>query len=78
MSERAEAFMDKWLDENVDVRQLKRPENVVAKMLAKRCLAHARKARIPVEEIVETVGDVEEAIIDELRVITAAAAAKRP
>jgi hypothetical protein len=78
MSERAEAFMDKWLDENVDAKQLRRPENVVAKMLAKRCLADARKAGIPVEEIVETVGDLEQAIIDELRVITAPAVDKQP
>jgi hypothetical protein len=73
MSERAEAFMDKWLDENVDAKPLRQPENVVAKRLAKRCLADARKIGLPTEEIVETVGDVEEAIIDELRVIAAAA-----
>jgi hypothetical protein len=73
MSERAEAFMDKWLDENVSIAHLKRPENVVADMLAKRCLADARKARIPVDEIAETVGDVKEAIADELRIRAAAA-----
>jgi hypothetical protein len=73
MSERAEAFMDKWLDENVDAKQLRQPENIVAKRLAKRCLADARKVGVPTEEIVETIGDVEEAIIDELRVVAAAA-----
>jgi hypothetical protein len=79
MSERAEAFMDKWLDENIDAKQLKRPEKVVAKMLARRCLAAARKAGVAPEEIAETVGDVEEAITDELRVVAASAAAeKRP
>ena len=31
MSERAEAFMDKWLDENVDAKQLRQPENIVAR-----------------------------------------------
>ena len=78
MSERAEAFMDKWLDENIDAKQLNRPEKAVAKTLAKRCLTAARKAGVPLEEIAETVGDVEEAIIDELRMITPAAAEKRP
>jgi hypothetical protein len=79
MSERAEAFMDKWLDENIDAKQLKRPEQVVAKMLARRCLTAARKAGVSLEEIAETVGDVEEAITDELRVLPATAAGeKRP
>jgi hypothetical protein len=78
MSDRAEAFMDKWLDENIDAKQLKRPEKVVAKMLVRRCLTAARKAGVSLEEIAETVGDLEEAITDELRVFATAAAAKRP
>jgi hypothetical protein len=69
MSERAETFMDKWLDDNVSAKQLKRPEKLVVKVLAKRCLADARKAGVPLEEIAETVGDVEQAITDELSVI---------
>ena len=64
--------MDKWFDENVDAAHLKRPENVVAKILAKRCMAAARRAHLSLEEIAETVGDVEEAIVDELRVRAAA------
>ena len=76
MSERAEAFMDKWLDENIDANHLKRPENVVARILAKRCLAAARRAHLSPEEIAETVGDIEEAIVDELRVL--ATAGKQP
>jgi len=78
MSERAEAFMDKWLDENVNQTHLKRPEQVVAKMLAKRCLAAAKKDGIPPDELIETVVDLEQAMIDELRVVAAAAAEKQP
>jgi hypothetical protein len=77
MSERAEAFMDKWLDQNIEAKHLKRPEKVVVRILAKRCLADARKQGVPVEEVVEAVGDVEEAITDELRTIAGAAAEKR-
>lgn len=76
MSERAEAFMDNWLDKNVGAKQSNRPEKVVAKILAKRCLADVKKRGIPLEEIVETVGDIEEAITDELRAVAAATAEK--
>jgi hypothetical protein len=34
---------------------------------ARRCKAEARKSGIPVAELVAVVGDVEEAIVDELR-----------
>ena len=69
----AEEFMDKWLDENVRPAHLRRPEPLVAKVLAKRCVGDAEKAGMKIADLEEAVVDIEEAIADELRVIAAAA-----
>jgi len=68
VNEDAEEFMDKWLDENVKPTHLKRPENIVAKVLAKRCLADAKEAGVEIASLEKVLVDVEEAIVDELRV----------
>ena len=68
MNENAEEFMDKWLDANVKPTHLKRPETIVAKVLAKRCLADAEEAGVDVASLEEVVVNIEEAIVDELRV----------
>ena len=71
MNEREEEFMDKWLDRNINSSQLKHPEPLVAKVLAKRCIADAEKAGVAVEALEEVVVDVEQAISDELKVAKA-------
>ena len=68
----AEEFMDRWLDENVRPAHLRRPEPLVAKVLAKRCVADAEKAGMEIADLEEAVVDIEEAIADDLRVIAAA------
>jgi hypothetical protein len=67
MNEREEEFMDKWLDRNITSSQLKHPESLVAKVLAKRCIADASKEGVAIEALEEVVVDVEEAIADELK-----------
>ena len=66
MRQLAEDFMDKWLQANI----ADRPWNPRATVtgFARRCKADARKSGVPVEALIEVVGDVEQAIIDELRV----------
>ncbi|MFI0849733.1 hypothetical protein [Mesorhizobium sp. IMUNJ 23232] len=67
VSRRAEDFMDEWLDANIAPRYLNNPEQAVP-ILAKQCIAAARKSGLSVEEIEEVVCDIEEAIRDELTV----------
>jgi len=64
VNEREEEFMDKWLDRNITSSQLKHSEPLVAKVLAKRCIADAEKEGVAVV-------DVEQAISDELKVAKA-------
>jgi|EndMetStandDraft_8_1072994.scaffolds.fasta_scaffold23458_4 hypothetical protein len=71
MSEREEDFMDKWLDRNIRSSQLKHPELLVAKVLAKQCVADAEKEGVTREALEEVVVDVEQAISDELKVAKA-------
>jgi len=71
MNEREEEFMDRWLDRNINSSQLKHPEPLVAKVLARRCIADAEKAGVAVEALEEVVVDVEQAISDELKVAKA-------
>jgi hypothetical protein len=66
MRDRAEDFMDQWLDENVDAKHVGKPKAKVAKALAKKCATDAKKAGVPIEELEEVVVDIEEAIADEL------------
>jgi hypothetical protein len=78
VNENAEEFMDKWLDENVKPTHLKRPENLVAKILAKRCIADAEAAGVEVASLEHVVVDIEEAIVDELRVAASESAMEKP
>ena len=71
MNDREENFMDKWLDRNITSSHLKHPEPLVAKVLAKRCIADASKEGVAIEALEEVVVDVEEAIADELKVAKA-------
>lgn len=71
MNGREEDFMDKWLDRNIRSSQLKHPELLVAKVLAKRCVADAEKEGVTREALEEAVVDVEQAIFDELKVAKA-------
>ena len=71
MNEREEEFMDKWLDRNITSSQLKHSEPLVAKVLAKRCIADAEKEGVAVKALEEVVVDVEQAISDELKVAKA-------
>jgi hypothetical protein len=66
MRELAEDFMDKWLQANIADRAWH--PRATAAGFARRCKADARKNGIPIDALVEVVGDVEQAIIDELRV----------
>ena len=71
MNEREEEFMDKWLERNITSSQLKHPPPLVAKVLAKRCVADAEKEGVTREALEEVVVDVEQAISDELKVAKA-------
>ena len=71
MSERAEEFMDRWLDANVAKRHPAKLKGIAMKVLAKRCAADATLQGVPVEELEGVVVDIEEAIVDELNVIAA-------
>jgi hypothetical protein len=69
MREDAERFMDLWLDQNVRPTHLNQREALVAKVLARRCIADAEMAGINVDVLEEVVVDIEEAIADELKLM---------
>jgi len=66
MNDREEQFMDKWLDRNIKTSRAKHPEPLLAKALAKRCIADAEKEGMTREALEEVVVDLEQAISDEL------------
>ena len=76
MRELVEEFMDKWLDANVRQVHLRHPESLVARALARRCIADAEKAGVGLDALEEVVVDIEEAIGDELQLRAARAASK--
>ena len=71
MKEQEAEFMEKWLDRNIRSSQMKHPEPLVAKVLAKRCVADAEKEGVTLEALEEVVVDVEQAISDELKIAKA-------
>ena len=64
MDERAARFLDAWLQANIAERQL--GQRITVKGLLKRCTAAARKEGLTLEELNGVVGDLEQAITDEL------------
>ena len=68
MSEQAIEFLQEWIDEKV-----RRPQPAQIKLekeaeiLAMKCQADAAKAGVPLEEIVEEVGSLEDLITAELQ-----------
>jgi hypothetical protein len=71
VKEQEAEFMEKWLDRNIRSSQLKHPEELVARVLAKRCIADAEKAGVSIKALEGVVVDIEEAIADELRLAKA-------
>lgn len=66
MSKRAEEFLDAWFQANLVDRALS--PRVTLTGLVKRCVTAARKYGVPIQELEEVVGDLRQAIADELAV----------
>ncbi|MEP9387264.1 hypothetical protein [Mesorhizobium sp. KR9-304] len=78
MDEAAEAFMDVWLDANVNHKHAKKPSARTVKALARRCISDAATQGIPLESLEAVVCDIEEAIQDELNFIETVKAKGEP
>jgi hypothetical protein len=65
MTQQAEEFMDHWLQANIASKPI-HPRATVSGF-ARKCRAEARRSGIALDDILAVVGDLEEAITDELR-----------
>jgi hypothetical protein len=66
MSKRAEEFLDAWFQANIADRTLTR--RMTLSGLVNRCRTAARKQGVPIPELEEVVGDLEQAIADEITI----------
>ena len=66
MTQSAENFMDAWLQANVVERTLN--PRITIKGLVRRCAAAARKSGLTIDELEAVVGNLEQAITDELSI----------
>jgi len=66
MSEKAIEFLQEWITEKVQVRPAPAKIEGHAEMLAKECAAQAAEAGVPLEDIEEEVGDLEELMTTKL------------
>ena len=62
MSEQAIEFLQEWIDEKVQAPTHPALVGIHARSLARECAARAAEAGIPLEDIQEEVGDIEELI----------------
>jgi hypothetical protein len=66
MSTRAEEFLDEWFQANIVERALSPRMTLTG--LARRCVTAAKKYGVPIQGLEEVVGDLRQAIADELAV----------
>ena len=66
MSENAIEFLQDWIDEKVEAPQQPTRIEKHAEKLAKECAAKAAEAGIPLEDLQEEVGDIQELIAAKL------------
>lgn len=66
MSEKAIEFLQEWITEKVQVRPAPTRIEGQAEMLAKECAAQAAEAGVPLEDIEEEVGNLEELMTTKL------------
>ena len=66
VSEQAIEFLEEWISEKVRPRPAAIDAEKQAEILATKCQADAARAGVPIEEIVEEVGDLEDLIVAKL------------
>ena len=66
MTEKAIEFLQEWINEKVQAPETPTQINREAEVLAKQCAAQAANAGVPLEDIEEEVGDLEELIATKL------------
>jgi hypothetical protein len=66
MSEKAIEFLQEWITEKVQAPSVAARIETEAKVLARECAARAAEAGVPMEDIEEEVGDLEELITTKL------------
>jgi hypothetical protein len=66
MTEKAIEFLQEWINEKVQAPETLTQINREAEVLAKQCAAQAANAGVPLEDIEEEVGDLEELIATKL------------
>jgi hypothetical protein len=66
MTEKAIEFLQEWINEMVQAPETPTQINREAEVLAKQCAAQAANAGVPLEDIEEEVGDLEELIATKL------------
>ncbi len=66
MTEKAIEFLQEWINEKVQAPETPTQINREAEVLAKQCAAQAANAGVPLEDIEEEVGDLEELIASKL------------
>jgi len=66
VSEQAIEFLEEWISEKVRPRPAPIDTERQAEILATKCQADAARAGVPIEEIVEEVGDLEDLIVAKL------------
>jgi hypothetical protein len=66
VSEQAIEFLEEWISEKVRPRPTQIDTEKQAEILASKCQADAARAGVPIEEITEEVGDLEDLIVAKL------------
>lgn len=66
MTEKAIEFLQEWISEKVQVSSTPMRVEQEAEVLAKECAKQAERAGVPLEDIEEEVGDLEELIASKL------------
>lgn len=66
MTEKAIEFLQEWINEKVQAPETPAQIDREAEVLAKQCAAQAATAGVPLEDIEEEVGDLEELIATKL------------
>ena len=66
MTEKAIEFLQEWINEKVQAPETPAKLDREAEVLAKQCAAQAANAGVPLEDIEEEVGDLEELIATKL------------
>ena len=66
MSDRAIEFLQEWISEKVHVPPMSARIEKEAEVLARECAAEAAEAGVPLEDIEEEVGDLEDLITTKL------------